>query len=943
MSGIRWLIHCFAVLSLAGCGETPMDAVGSHHHVARTSGGAVALSFDERIAVVTNYSAGVVTILSLKPERGLDDIVARTTVLSVGPGSEPCAAVIGADDDTAYVVLKGTQQVIRIDNLRAGPTVFGTRRTVGAEPTSIAISPTGNFLFVANFGEGTISKIQTKAFEDGTPIDLNQRLIDKNLLGEGLKSRPGLAHPRALVISDNGDQNDADEVLYATEFFSQAAPGTQRDVGDVDGNRMGLVYSTKLTGQEGATIEISAVRDTGFMDGDDAPTSCFPNQLYAAAIDRGRLYVTAMCTSPRGPLDSKPTQKDTTANYKTLLHPAVFAVDLQKNEEVPEEGRLLTQVLRGLYDADGDTANLRMPLIPNDIAFRKGNNGMREAYVLALGADAVFRLDYDAGGALQGIGTAHQRYLASSSEHGHTDGIAITQRSSPAFGLTVSDVTQQLTVIDLGQQKVLEEPLPLTGDDANAAAVLGSAELEGRGLFATGLGIWSLKGQAWSSCESCHPGGLSDGVVWYFSRGPRRTLSAANTYEKSAEVGKNPGRRLLLWGANVDEVHDVEVIARTVSGGAGAVLWQYSPNGPTSNDCRIGYDGKTLPAGSGTGLCRGAKPTSVLRNGLNGSLAAIVGREDSCGPNDSTCDSSINADWNSIDAFVRSLRLPHRPTSLDSTHIEEGRNIFQRGRCASCHGGPLWTVSTLFYTPGDEQNGKTPAKPAATSSVAELQPALGLLRRDRYTVPESLAVLNPVAKAAADCPAGQLCATFRVSPSIPANFTEADKSAEIEKLLYGLGLVADSKDPAADAAKAAGGDQLRCALRNVGTFPSLPGDLTSFDYYGVAPVGQARPQEYRADMTLAQGKDGFSVPSLYGLALGAPFFHAGNARTLEELFDDAFASHHRNPAIAVPSDFLSEPSDLGYLIEFLLSLDENTPTEQIPSEMDFCSHRLPAL
>ena len=114
-----------------------------------------------------------------------------------------------------------------------------------------------------------------------------------------------------------------------------------------------------------------------------------------------------------------------------------------------------------------------------------------------------------------------------------------------------------------------------------------------------------------------------------------------------------------------------------------------------------------------------------------------------------------------------------------------------------------------------------------------------------------------------------------------------------------------------------------------------------FDYYGIAPLGQPRPQEYRADMTLAQGKDGFSVPSLYGLALGAPFFHAGNARTLEEVFDDGFATHHRNAAIAVPSDFLNAPAELHYLIEFLLSLDENTATEDIPPEMDFCSHRLP--
>jgi hypothetical protein len=939
MSGFRWLLLCFALLSfLTGCGEGGTEAVGSHHHVARTSGGAVALSYDERVAVVTNYSAGIVTVLSLKPERGLDKMVSKTTVLSVGADSEPCAAVIGADDNTAYVVLRKDQQVIRIDQLRQAPSVFGTRRAVGSEPTSIAISPTGKFLFVANFGDGTISKIQAEAFEDDEAIDLNQRLIDKQLLGSGLKSRAGLAHPRALVISDNGDQNDADEVLFATEFFSQPAPGTMRDIGDIDGNREGLVYATRLTGQAAPTIDISAVRDTGFMDSNDEATSCFPNQLYAAAIDNGRLYVTAMCTSPRGPLDKqkdKATQMDTPANYKTLLHPAVFVVDTAMSEERPDEGRLLTQVLQGLYDSDGDSADIRMPLIPNDIAFRAGPNGSHEAYVLAMGADAVFRLDYRGDGTLRNVGSEHHRYLGSLPAHGHADGIAITQRSSPAFGLTISDVTQEVSIIDVDQQQISKDRLASTGDDEAAAALRGSPRLEGRGLFATGLGVWSFKGQAWSSCESCHPGGLSDGVVWSFARGPRRTLSAANTYEKNPQKGKEPGRRLLLWGANVDEIHDVEVIARTVSGGTGAVLWQYSPVSTTSNDCRIGYDGKKMPEGAGVGLCKAGKPTSQLRNGLNGSLAAIVGGLPSCAPTDSTCDSAATEDWNEIDAFIRSLRLPRRPPRLNITHIEEGRKSFKKGGCASCHGGPQWTVSTLFYVPGDEQNGKAPAQPVASATSPELQLALGSLRRDQYTVPDTLAALNPAAKTGSGCPMGQACSTFRVSP--------ADASDEAaRKLLYGLGLVAGSVDPAGDAAKAAGGDQLRCALRNVGTYPTVPADLTDYKYYGVAPSGQPKPQEYRADMTLAQGKDGFGVPSLFGLALGAPYFHAGNARTLEELFDDGFALHHRNPAIPVDPDFLSKESEIDYLIEFLLSIDENSETEPVPDDMDFCSHRLPA-
>ena len=393
----------------------------------------------------------------------------------------------------------------------------------------------------------------------------------------------------------------------------------------------------------------------------------------------------------------------------------------------------------------------------------------------------------------------------------------------------------------------------------------------------------------------------------------------------------------MLWGANIDEVHDVEVIIRTVSGGAGAMLWNYAPNGKPSNDCRIGFDGKTMPAGAGVAPCPSGKPTSTLRNGLNSSLAEMV-ESPGCPPTAETCDASANLGWREIDAFIRSLRLPRPPAHLDSTRIAEGRKIFQNAGCASCHGGRQWTVSTLFYTPSDQQNGKALAKPPAMLTPAELELALGRLRLDQYSVPMGLAALNPAARATDACPAGVACATFRVPPESTTATQNAEAAAR--KLLYGEGLVAGSVDVAADAAKLAGSDQLRCALRSVGTFPTLPADLANFDYYGVAP-GEPKPQEYRADMTLAQGKDGFGVPSLFGLALGAPFFHAGNARTLEEMFDETFAMHHSNPAIAVASDFPSGESERDYLIEFLLSLSEDTEIEPVPAEMDFCRQRPP--
>jgi cytochrome c peroxidase len=86
--------------------------------------------------------------------------------------------------------------------------------------------------------------------------------------------------------------------------------------------------------------------------------------------------------------------------------------------------------------------------------------------------------------------------------------------------------------------------------------------------------------------------------------------------------------------------------------------------------------------------------------------------------------------------------------------------------------------------------------------------------------------------------------------------------------------------------------------------------------------------------TLAQGKNGMSVPSLFGLSVGAPFFHAGNARTLEELFDPTFAAHYQ----ALAPDFLGQNetftrSDrIAQLIAFLLSIDENTTPPDLLDE-----------
>jgi cytochrome c peroxidase len=659
-------------------------------------------------------------------------------------------------------------------------------------------------------------------------------------------------------------------------------------------------------------LSIGAVPDTGIADGEGNVTGCFPNQLYAAAVNGGRLYVTSMCASPRGPLGETKVNGVVTSqnNFKTLVHPAVFVIDTTEGAELPERGKLLDKALDDIHALEPDAAVV-MPLIPNGIAFGRRSPGAQvdSAFVSAFGADAVFRLDYDASGVLRTIGDAGARFMSVNSGTALPVGLAVSRKSAAPYALVLNDGSQQVSILDLGSPAAPATTVDATTEEASPRAqrLLGSHETLGRHLFATGRGVWSYNGEARSSCESCHPNGGSDGVVWSFARGPRRTLSTAATYEKTTSDPALRQQRLLLWGANIDEVHDVEAIVRGVSGGVGGVLWNYVPSGPAGNECRLLY-GTDLPGVPLDTPCstigyshpQAAKFTSTLRNALNGSLAATM-TGDHCPEDQPSCDSAV-ALWGYIDDFIRSLRAPTALRSLDPDDIKDGHELFLEAKCAGCHGGPGWTVSRLFYTPGPDANGALPHAPPA-----EL-PSLGWLRTSSYAWPQGLPPLNPAAT-------GPL--PFRPSAPPERSATTADLIA----FYY-------------DAATATD-DQLLCALRQVGTF-SGEGELSK------AVPGAPQVRELRANAAPAQGRQGMNVPSLLGMSVAAPYFHAGNARTLEEVFDSAtFHEHHQ----ALAPGFLDKTADpLGYadkvrrLVAYLLSIDGATPTEPIPDGMDACVH-----
>ncbi len=827
-----------------------------------THGSAVVLTRDDAFVVATNRTANSISVFSAALA-GATPTATRVTVLPT-PNGEPWAAVIANDDNTAYVILRRAQQLVRVSNLRTVPFVTATV-SVGSEPTGLAISPTGAHVYVANWADGTVTDVATATMTVARTINLNPALAGTGALGPSVTAattRPGLAHPRAIVVTNNRDGSDADETVYVTEFFAQqVAPGATlpADATRLDVDHRGLIYRFNAgTGATAAPITLSPFAATGF-----GASGCFPDQLYAAALKGERLFITSVCESPAGPVDAQQN-----------LFAAVYVVNTTTNEPEPANHVLLTQRFLERYEATAtavtDTSLRRFPLIPNDISFVASSS---VAYVSSYGSDAVFRVQFNADGTFNKVGnTATQHFIdlaPSSSNAGRLPiGVAVSNTGA-ARAVALNENSRNLSLIDLSVQAAASA-VPSADDPTGPQAAINA----GRRFFVTGLGRWSRNGQGWGSCEGCHPDGLTDNVTWTFAAGPRQTISLDGTFDRAGT-----SQRILNWTAVLDEVHDFESNTRGASGGVGALV--HATSAPPTNGDRIITDPAVTPVTPQVG-------TATAQQGLSGATRSLMPGAVGSNAVRSTID-----DWENIDLYVRTIRPPRAPTNLVTADVTAGRALFEGRNCNGCHGSPagtnLWTVSRRFYEPSEAHN----------------NPATSTLRIQTYAgFPTGFAPLNP--------PSNGGAATFRVTPA--------------DIIAQGAG----------------GGDQINCVLRAVGT---IAGTVSA--PMPVAPAG-VTVFEVRANGMAAQGGTGFNVPSLVGMASGAPYFHAGNARTLEEAFGVIFEGHHQ----AFAANFL-DPSDtmrvdqIRQLTAFLLSIDDDAAVSALPASFtgvpraDLCTGFMP--
>lgn len=692
-------------------------------------GATVALTPDDARLVAVNREAGTATVFAVTwPEGAAPGAPTLEKLAELSVGREPSQVVVHPGGDHAFVLSRVDQKLVRIDGLKGTPSV-GPSVAVGSEPTGLALTPRGSRAWVANWIDGTVLEIDTADLAVLRTVDLNAALHATGLLGEGAAARPAVSHPRSVAITNNLDKIEEDESVWVTEFYAQQKTPLAPDGANADTAKVGIVYRISIQTGEVKVVELPAMADMGFKDHKGGTAGCFPNQLLSLQLQGAFGYVLSTCASPKGPqgVFAGPANATCTvdatcpggaagscaagrcatnctedaqcganggtcvanvcagnvANVKTSVAPVVSILDLNADKAIANVN--LAKEFEAEYVKRGvaDDANRRYPLTATDIGFVPGTV---TAYVPSRGTDAVFKIDFNAtyeASTVDAVGDPKAPFInlvpagVDPSRTGKLPtGLSVAHKvhgeGAARYAFVANEATRNVAVLDLAAQEIAGRgegvPNVVASTDAPADPEA-RARAEGLRLFATGLGRWSLKGQGWASCESCHVDGLSDNVTWFFPRGPRQPNALDGTF-----ASKDPtDLRINNWTAIQDEITDHEMGAlRGTAGGVGAIVKDLA----LAADARIPID-------------------RIGHAGLGGSSRAAA---DPANPA-SLATPSVNDDWTPITKFFQSIRSPRRPSNLDAAKVARGKQVFVEGNCQGCHGGAKWTLSKVFYAP----------------------------------------------------------------------------------------------------------------------------------------------------------------------------------------------------------------------------------------------------
>jgi YVTN family beta-propeller protein len=661
------------------------DAAGEVAYGAPTNSSPIALSSDDKLVWSVNAKNDTVSVIRTDTNR---------VVQTIPVGNEPQSVALDPDNGYAFVAnaAGSTVSVIQITN--PNPSGFSARveRTLvtGAEPWDIVISPDGRRVFVANSGQDTITVIDAKARSVIGHLDLRDSLCND-------PDRKRHFQPRGMAVTQ------ASDLLYVTRFlsFTRERGGKQ----GIDTGKEGTVCQIRI---DTAAPRIGGYRplrrvplapsNTGFAidsDGDGNPdrTRAFPNQLQSIVIRGDRAFMPNIAASASGPLQF---QNDTEAFLNVLAGVTGggapidrTALNLHLGARNPEPGK------KTLFFANVWA-----------IAFTS-QSGRGNAYVVSAGSDLLVKVNVSGSDVLSFTGDLDTtRYIdlndpndpATRGDNAGKNprGIAITRDGKKAY--VVNFVSRNVSVVDLTRDRVVDvvrtAPLPPPGSQAEKVLVGAEMFFSSRGHFnRAGLTVSTderLSQAGWQNCASCHFEGLTDGVVWQFNPGPRKSIGMAGTFNPR---NRNQ-QRILNYSALRFEVEGFELNIRNVSGpGALATpITCSAPPPPQSNfdpnhGLLLGDVNRNQPPCVINDLLKSNRGRSQVTVTLPGSSVRVPALD-------------------ALNLWVKfAIRTPNGPLTdaqiaggVPRSQIQAGRALFASAGCTNCHNGGAWTKSIIDFS-----------------------------------------------------------------------------------------------------------------------------------------------------------------------------------------------------------------------------------------------------
>ena len=252
----------------------------------------IAINFNDRLIWSVNPNDDSVSVF--RPDN-------NTRLAKIAVGDEPQSVALTPNGQYAYVAnaAAGSVSVIQINDPAWGTfnATLLTTLTTGAEPWNVVTSPDGLRVFVANSGQDSITVIDATTRAIIGHVDLRNSLAND-------PDRSRQFQPRGLAVTLDNTK------LYVTRFLSFTKTGGRQ--GD-DLGKEGLVavlnintaspYIYDYTVARVVTLapQITGFKFTGLTNPPAPDTFAFPNQLQSIVLRGDRAFLPNIAASPSGP------------------------------------------------------------------------------------------------------------------------------------------------------------------------------------------------------------------------------------------------------------------------------------------------------------------------------------------------------------------------------------------------------------------------------------------------------------------------------------------------------------------------------------------------------------------------------------------------------------------------------------------------------------------